>query len=172
MAIDFHSPWVRRTGLVLSVMMALSSVVFGLRAHGSFLLLRSAYQVGLPQTSSIRAWMTLRYLATTYGVPDVLLITRLDLPLDISLDTTLKSLAERQQVSPFQYVQRVQEAIADVAAYAPLPNADTSSGWRHWLEDEVLSLLLRYGYPALAVTLLLSAIGAPIPAACCPRRDE
>ena len=160
----FQSPWVRRIGLALSVVMALSSLVFGLRTHGSFLLLRSAYQVGLPQTSSIRAWMTLRYVATTYGVPDVVLITRLGLPLDISLDTTLKSLAERQRLSPFQYVQHVQEAIADVAAYAPLPNADTSSGWWRSLEDEILSFLLRYGYPALAITLLLSAIGPPVPA--------
>jgi membrane protein DedA with SNARE-associated domain len=108
--------------------------------------------------------MTLRYVATTYGVPDTLLITRLGLPLDISRDTTLKALAERQHVSPFQYVQRVQGAIADVAVHAPLPNAETSSGWWRGLEDEILSLLLRYGYPALAVTLLLSAIGPPMPA--------
>lgn len=162
--INFQSPWMRRLGLVLCVIMALSTLLFGLRTHGSFLLLRSAYQVGVPQSSSIGAWMTLRYVATTFGVPDALLITRLGLQLDTSLETTLKSLAARQHVSPFQYVQRVQESIADIAAYAPLPSADTSSGWWRWLEDEVLSLLLRYGYPALAATLLLSAIGPPMPA--------
>jgi membrane protein DedA with SNARE-associated domain len=162
--INFQSPWVRRFGLVLSVILVLSSLLFGLRTYGSFLLLRSAYHVGLPQSSSIRAWMTLRYVATTYGVPEALLITRLDLPLNISLETTLKSLAERQHVSPFRYVQRVQESIADIAAHAPPSGADTSSNWWRWLEDEVLSLLLKYGYPALAVTLLISAIGPPIPA--------
>jgi membrane protein DedA with SNARE-associated domain len=162
--INFQSPWIRRFGLVLCAITALSTLLFALRTHGSFLLLRSAYQVGVPQSSSIRAWMTLRYVTTTYGVPDALLMTRLGLPLDVSLDTTLKSLAQRQHVSPFKYVQHVQEAIADIAAYAPLPAADSSSDWWRWLEDEVLSLLLKYGYPALAATLLLSAIGPPMPA--------
>ena len=48
---------------------ALASVFFGLRSYSSFLLLRSAYEVGKPQLSSLRAWMTLDHVAATYRVP-------------------------------------------------------------------------------------------------------
>ncbi len=45
------------------------SIFFGLRSYGSYLLLRSAYEAGRPQVSSLRAWMTLDHVAATYRVP-------------------------------------------------------------------------------------------------------
>jgi membrane protein DedA with SNARE-associated domain len=62
-----------------------------------------------------------------------------------------------------EYVQRVQRAIAEVApARATRTEPDTTS-WLGAAGDEILSALLVYGYPALALTLLLGAIGLPLP---------
>jgi hypothetical protein len=119
MAMKLRSARARRAALVLALFAALSSVWFSLRTYHSFVLLRSAYHVGMPQSSSVRGWMTIGYVATIYRVPEILLIARLGLPLDISSDTSLKSLAERERISPFQYVQRVQQSIAKIASIAP-----------------------------------------------------
>lgn len=150
---------------LLSAMFAIAilpTVVFGLRTYHSLILLHSAYRVGAPDASSIRAWMTLRYVAYTYGgIPETALIQRLGLTPDTAPDTTLRSAAQREGVSPFQYVQRVQQAVADVA---PAPhNAATAKSWFATLHDKFLGALLVYGYPALGLTLLLGAIGLPLP---------
>jgi len=116
----------------------------------------------MPLSSSIRGWMTIRYVATTYRVPEIVLIAHLGLPLDISSDMSLKSLAERERISPFKYVQRVQQSIAEIAAIAPSSDERAPSGGWNWLDD-VLSALLRFGYPALALILFLGALGLPLP---------
>ena len=125
------------------------------RTYGSFLLLRSAYDVVMREISSVRAWMTLRYVATTYRVAERILITRLGLPPDTWPSITLKSLAERVSLSPFQYVQQVQRTIAYVAADIAPPEARTPSGWLERFRDEMLSALLVYSYPILGVTCFL-----------------
>ncbi len=141
----------------------LASVWFALRTYYSFLLLRSAYEVGMPQSGSVRGWMTLRYVAATYRVPEALLIARLGLPVDTPPDATLKSLAERESLSPFLYVQRVQQIIADVAPAKRAEGTHGSTGWLEWLDDRFLSALLIYGYPILGLILLFGAIGFPLP---------
>jgi membrane-associated protein len=140
-----------------------ASVWFGLRTYGSFLLLRSAYDVGMPQSSSIRAWMTLRYLAANYRVPEPLLTERLGLPADTPPDTTLESFADREGISRFSYVRRVQQTIADVAPGDSSPDGQGSGSWLGWLQEQFLSALLVYGYPILGLTLLFGAIGLPLP---------
>jgi membrane protein DedA with SNARE-associated domain len=107
--------------------------------------------------------MTLRYVAATYRVPEVVLIARLALPVETPPDTTLKSLAERDGTSPFTYVRRVQQVIADIAPGNSSPEAQGSSSWLERLEEELLSALLVYGYPILGLTLLFGAIGFPLP---------
>jgi membrane protein DedA with SNARE-associated domain len=134
-----------------------------LRTYGSFLLLRSAYDVGMPQSGSIRAWMSLRYLADNYRVPEPLLIEGLALPADTPSDTTLKSLADREGVSRFSYVRRVQQTIADVVPGNSSPDGQGSGSWLGWLQEQFLSALLVYGYPILGLTLLFGAIGLPLP---------
>ena len=159
---NLRSPRARRAALVLTFLAALSSVWFGVRTYGSFVLLRSAYHAGMPLSSSIRGGMTIRYVATIYRVPEIVLIAHLGLPLDISSDMSLKSLAERERISPFKYVQRVQQSIAEIAAIAPSSDERAPSGGWNWLDD-VLSALLRFGYPALALILFLGALGLPLP---------
>ena len=149
-----------RTRHILAAVIAISalaSLFFGLRSYNSFLLLRSAYETGRPQLSSLRAWMTLEHVATTYHVPLPELITRLALPANTPGDESLWVIADKRGISRFDYVQQVQRALGQAAS---MPASSQSSGG---LSDRILSALLVYGYPALALTLLLGAIGLPLP---------
>jgi len=136
---------------------ALASIFFGLRSYGSYLLLRSAYEAGRPQVSSLRPWMTLEHVATSYRVPLNELLPRLGLPPDTSRDESLKAIADQRGVPRFDFVRQVQRALGQSA---PVPESGQSTGG---LTDRILSALLIYGYPALALTLLLGAIGLPLP---------
>jgi membrane protein DedA with SNARE-associated domain len=162
--IDFQSKRVRRIATAICVLAILPTLWFGVRTLGSFQLLRSAYETGAPETSNLRGWMTLRYVVTNYRVLAPALVSRLALPSDIDLDVSIRSLAERQQLPPFDYVQRVQQAIADATqeGEAATPPKE-SAGWFAATGDSFLSALLIYGYPALGLILLLGALGLPVP---------
>jgi len=153
----------RRVALVVFALATLPTVWLGLRSYRSFLLLRSAYEAGAPRTSSIRAWMTLNYVADTYRMPAAALSDRLGLPSQFDPNTTLKSAAERAGLSPYQYTQRVQRAVAELGSNGSSNRGSEPSGWLDALSDRVLSALLIYGYPILGLTLLLGAIGLPLP---------
>jgi len=142
--------------LAVIALSALATILFGLRSYGSFLLLRSAYEAGRPQLSTVRAWMTLDHVAATYRVPLDELLPRLGLPPDTRRDETLRTIADQRGVSRFDFVRQVQHALGQSL---PAPPNEQSSG----LSDRILSALLVYGYPALALTLLFGAIGLPLP---------
>ena len=61
----------RRIAAIVFLIAAVPTVFFGVRTYGSFRLLRSAYEAGAPMTSSIRGWMTLKYVAATYHAPAI-----------------------------------------------------------------------------------------------------
>jgi membrane protein DedA with SNARE-associated domain len=143
--------------LAVIVLSGLASILFGLRSYGSFLLLRSAYEAGRPQVSSLRAWMTLDHVAAAYRVPLNELTARLALPANTSGNESLKDIADKRGVGRFDFVRQVQRALGQSA---PTPESGQSSGG---LTDRILSALLIYGYPALALTLLFGAIGLPLP---------
>jgi hypothetical protein len=149
----------RRSRILLAVIVlsTLASILFGVRSYGSFLLLRSAYEAGRPQVSSLRAWMTLDHVAATYRVPMNELIPRLGLAPETSGNESLKDIADRRGVPRFDFLRQVQRVLGQSA---PVPESSQSSGG---LTDRILSALLIYGYPALALTLLLGAIGLPLP---------
>ncbi|MBI2714739.1 MAG: DedA family protein [Rhizobiales bacterium] len=152
----------KRSNKILAAVIALSalaSILFGLRSYGSYLLLRSAYDVGRPQVSSLRAWMTLDHVAASYRVPLTELLPRLGLPGDTHRDETLKTIADRRGVSRFEFTRDVQRALGQSAPPPTAADSQSSGG----LTDRILSALLVYGYPALALTLLLGAIGLPLP---------
>jgi membrane protein DedA with SNARE-associated domain len=159
----FH--WQRPVLLILFAIAAFAVVMFGLRTYRSFLLLRSAYELGAPDVSSVRPWMTLDYVAPTYRVPGTALAERLGLPADIDPKTTLKSLAERQGLSPFQYIQQVQKAISELRSISSPPSGKETVSGPGTLGEEILAALLVYGYPVLGLTLLLGTMGAPFPSA-------
>jgi membrane protein DedA with SNARE-associated domain len=155
--------WVRRIGAIAFVAAMVSAAFFGLRTYGSFMLLRSAYAAGAPMTSSIRAWMTLQYVATTYRTSNAALIERLGLPPETDSDTSLKSIAERAGVSPSVYARRAQRAIADLTPAAQSDSKNENSSWLATINDAVLTALLVYGYPVLGLVLFLGAVGLPLP---------
>jgi membrane protein DedA with SNARE-associated domain len=162
--ISHRGPQQRGLVLVLLVAAAVASFAFGLRSYHSFRLLHSAYEAGAPVTSSVRPWMTLRYVSTAYRVPAPELLRRLGLPGDADLDLTLKAVAERASVPRLEYVARVQSALAGpVPSAAGSRQADGSRSAFAALADDVLGALQTYGYPVLAVTLVLGSLGLPLP---------
>lgn len=66
-------------------------------------------------------------------------------------------------MSPFELVRQIQVAVADAAPPNAAQQQDERAGWLDWIGDELLSALLIYGYPALALILLFGAIGLPVP---------
>lgn len=157
--------WQRPVLLVLLALAGLAVVMFGLRTYRAFLLLRSAYELGAPDVSSVRSWMTLGFVARTYGVSETALAERLELPKNIDPSTILRILAQRQDLSPFQYIQQVQEAISALRPGAPPPGGREPVGESETLGDKILAALLAYGYPILSLTLLLGTLGVPFPSA-------
>jgi membrane protein DedA with SNARE-associated domain len=127
------------------------------------MLLRSAYAAGAPMTSSIRAWMTVQYVATTYRTSNAALIERLGLAPETDPNASLRSLGGQAGVSPSVYAQRVQRAIADLVPGTPSDPKNGSSSWLGAISDEVLTALLVYGYPVLGLILFLGALGLPLP---------
>jgi hypothetical protein len=105
------------------------------------------------------------YVTRTYGLPERDLAERLGLPLDIDPSSTLKSLAQKQGVSPFQYLRQVQEAISQSHPSSPPSERGNKDSNSATLGDQLLAALLVYGYPVLGMTLLLGAIGVPFPSA-------
>ena len=153
----------RKIAAIICLIAVAPTIFFGLRSYGSYRLLRSAYAAGAPMTSSVRAWMTLKYIATTYHVPEPALMAQLELPSHTEPDTSLKALADQAGAAPSFYAQRVQRVLA---VLSPDVRSDRSTGDSSWLGaagDQVLTALLVYGYPALGLTLLLGAIGLPLP---------
>jgi membrane protein DedA with SNARE-associated domain len=159
----FH--WQRPLLLILFAIFAIAVVMFGLRTFRSFLLLRSAYELGAPDVGSIRPWMTLDYVARTYRVSETALAERLRLPADTDPGATLKSLAQKQGLSPFQYIQQVQQAVSKLRPHLIAADGKGTISEPDTLGEEILAALLVYGYPVLGLTLLLGTMGAPFPSA-------
>ena len=157
--------WPRVVLLALFAIAAFAVVIFGLRTYRSFLLLHSAYELGAPDVASLRAWMTLDYVARTYRVPGTELMDGLDLSSNEDPNTTLRSLAERQGVPPFQYIQQAQETISRLRPITLSSSGSDGISEPDALGDGILAALLVYGYPMLGLTLMLGAVGVPFPSA-------
>lgn len=154
--------WLTRLLVLLVVLVAAATALLGLRTYRSLTLLNSAYEAGVPEVSSVRPWMTLGYVATAYRAPEAALRESLGLPPETHPDTTLKALAERARASPPDYAQRVQRAIAAVAP-VPAGRGGEATSWLGEAGEDFVSAVLVYGYPALALTLLLGSLGVPLP---------
>jgi membrane protein DedA with SNARE-associated domain len=149
--------------VLLLVLSAAAAAVLGLRTYRTYTLLVSAHEVGRPELSNLRPWMTLRYVAVAYQAPESALRERLGLPASTNPDTALKVLAERAQMSRPEYVQRVQRAIVEVAPGPEPRRAADAAPEVDGRSEDLISAVLVYGYPALALTLFLGALGVPLP---------
>lgn len=162
MAIAERSLWLRvLAGFGLVVSLA-ASVFFGSRALDSYTLLRSATEFGLPTVATIRPWMTLGYVAATYDAPYADLTGELGLPSETPEATTLGSISQSRREPPLAFVLEVQEAVAAIATTHMEDDGDEPEVSEE-RSDDYLSALLAYRYPALALVLLVGAIGVPVP---------
>jgi membrane protein DedA with SNARE-associated domain len=152
-----------RIANVVFILAILPTVLFGLRTYNSLLLLRSAHEAGAPLTSSIRPWMTLQYVATRYRIPAISIIARLGLAPETEPNVSLRSLAESGGQSPFEFVRRVQHAVADIAPPEASHQQGEQAGWFALMNDKLLAAVLVYGYPVMALILLFGAVGMPVP---------
>jgi membrane-associated protein len=156
-----------RTMRVLAALVLLASLfatfAFGHRTYGTFLTLRSAYEIGVPAASAVRAWMSLDYVARAYDIPLAALVARLDLPETTDGDILVSELADERGVARIEAVRDVQAAIADLAPASPDTTAAAPEEESGGLADAFLAALLAYSYPALGLILLLGAVGAPVP---------
>jgi membrane protein DedA with SNARE-associated domain len=158
-----HSVQVRaRRGRIVALILLLAGLVgayqFGWRSFGSFLALRSAYELGAPSVSTVRAWMTLDYVSSNYDIELVRLLAGLGLPPDTSPQTPLFEIGKTSVGERFDIVRATQAVIAAEIAEAP-GNGDAADE----SDDTFLAALLTYSYPVLGLILLLGAIGAPVP---------
>lgn len=155
--------WIRACTIAMMVIAILATAWFARTTYRSLLLLQSAQATGSPQVSTVRGWMTLDYVAQTFSVPLAVLASGLELPADMGGGDSLRVIAERQRISPFEYVQRVQKVLAPLL---PVHARDGSTekkegdGFMDW----VLIALQAYGYPALGLVLFVGAVGVPLPA--------
>lgn len=151
--------------VLLIALIAVAAALLCVRTYRTATMLASAYEAGVPHASTVRPWMTLDYVASTYRVPEAALRSHLDLAPDVASRTTLKALARSAGVSLPDYVGEVQRAIAAAAPESdPVPG---SAGLR-WIEpegDDFIAAVLVYGYPAIALTLMVGALGVPLPSA-------
>jgi membrane protein DedA with SNARE-associated domain len=157
-----RSVWLRWAAGVALVASLAGTWYFGARAVRSYALLRSATELGLPAVANVRPWMTLGYVATTYDAPYGDLAERLQLPVDTPESTTLNAIAQSRRIPPIVLVEEVQAAVAALAPAHP-PGADVPQKESAKHVDDYLSALLAYRYPALALVLLVGAIGLPVP---------
>jgi membrane-associated protein len=155
--------WVRGGLLILLLAALVASLASGARTYRSLILLQSAQELGAADTSSIRPWMTIEYVAAVYGVDEEALLSELGVSADTDAQSTLRSLAEERGTTPFTYVQSVQSAVANIRTEQAVPTEAADGGWLDTIKDAFLSAVLVYGYPALALTLFVGAIGLPVP---------
>jgi len=154
-----HRWWI----VLLIVLAAVATALLGVRTWKTLSMLTSAYEAGVPHASTVRPWMTIRYVSTTYRIGEVDLRSRLGLAPGVPSETTLKALAHRAHFSPMDYARQVQRAIGASKA----ETADNGGSWTsRWFEssgDGFIAAVLVYGYPAIAATLMLGALGLPLP---------
>lgn len=165
-----RSSWTGRLLVLIVAVAGAATLLLGVRSAVTLALLESAHEAGVPQASSVRPWMTLRYLALTYDVAEDALRAELNAPSGLPPETTLKELAQQAGVSLPAYLQIAQRAIAAVASPPPSPppspatsdaaEIEGNKGWLARLGDDVVSAVLVYGYPALAITLALGYIAS------------
>ena len=143
---------------------AVAVVVLSVRTYNSLVLLRNAQALGTPAIGKVRPWMTLGYVADSYQVGAAELVDGLGLPRNVDPNTSLLAIAVEQRLSPVAYMQQVQRALAGLIAAPRADAVTTVTSGPGTVGQQVLAAMLVYGYPVLGLTLMLGALGVPLPA--------
>lgn len=99
--------------LALVALVALAGV-FAVNAYQSWQALQATRAGTLRDVGTIRPWMSVRYIARTYGVPEAALESRLGVP--TRPRTTLLELARERHVSPREVVADTRQAVIELRA--------------------------------------------------------
>lgn len=158
-----HRRWMV-AGLLGLLLAALTVAgLFSIRSYTTYLLWQHAYELDAPDVSHLRPWMTIGYVVDTYAAPRLDLLAALDLPPTVRRSTSLRDLARHHNVGMVAYLQQVQRALVEVEAPADVTAAKREDGWLVRLGDRFLAAVLTYGYPLLGLTLVIGAVGVPLP---------
>ncbi|MEZ5653817.1 MAG: DedA family protein [Burkholderiaceae bacterium] len=144
-------------GLVLALV---SSLMFGARVLGGVGLLRSAVALDEPAVGELRAWMSTRYVAELAKVAPNSLAGPLGIRRD-QLDLPLREIAGERGQDRLTLLRELQGILARQMAEAPPPVTDAQA--QAEVDDWLVGWILAYGYPVLALSLMLGAMGAPLP---------
>ncbi len=157
------TPRFRRIAAGILILAAVAVGAFGFRTYRSLVLLQSAREIGVPATSHVRPWMTLDVVAQSYQIPVARILEGLELPSDTQSGASIASLVSARGETSIAFLQRLQKVLADSATPTEPQPKTIESGWLSEAADAILSIVVRFGTPALAVTLFLAAIGLPLP---------
>jgi membrane protein DedA with SNARE-associated domain len=149
--------------VLLLLLSAAGTVIYVQKTYRTFLLLQSAQELGIAEISSLRGWMTPRYLAETYGVDEAALLARLGQP---APDAALKDIATSRNVPVFDFVVSAQKELAmlvDRPAAETLPEDVSTTLWGR-ITDWFMTRVLSYGVPILFMADYLGSLGLPVPA--------
>ncbi|MCB1378292.1 MAG: DedA family protein [Alphaproteobacteria bacterium] len=160
-----RSTW--RSGLLtgLLILCLAAAGLYGTRSYRTFVLLRAAQSLNVPQTSSIRAWMTLDYLSAAYGVGRARLIEGLGLAAATDGALSIRTIAERRNEQAFDVVAEAQTVIAGLVDHGPSQSSpDSEDSVLDQVSASMLSGVLVYGYPVLLAIVFFGSLGLPVPA--------
>ncbi|MEZ5740719.1 MAG: VTT domain-containing protein [Burkholderiaceae bacterium] len=155
-------PWL---ALLVLVIATAAAGIFSLATYRSMSLLDTARSLDRPDVGQVRAWMSVRYVAGLYKVAEHDLAQRLAIaPARVSVPfrEIIKDTGETR-VAVMRRVQIALDALlppeSRVVTVVPAPSdADESA-----TEAAFASWILSYGYPVMALSLILGAIGVPLP---------
>lgn len=150
----------RRLALAIAFVALLAGLWFGVRGTRAALLLQSAAELGQPDLSDLRAWMSVRYVADTTGVDPAALGRDLQLA-PHEVDLPVREIAQARGIDRLEMLRRVQAALATRMARAPpvAPAEPHDDPFEDWLAGWILV----YGYPVMVASLMIGAMGAPLP---------
>ena len=141
-----------------------AGVYFANKTARTYQVLAYSQSLNAPEIANLRGWMTVDYIAETFGVPGTEILAALGYPEDTDASLSLRDLAERAGADTIEYVQRVQDVVAEkLNRQSPVTEAKSES-WLDRVADTSLNAFLVYGYPALVMVLFLGALGLPLPA--------
>ena len=110
-------PAVRLALPVLAVLAVGLGIVLVLHAYEDWQSLRRPATVRMQDTSPIRGWMTVRFIANAHRVPVPALAARLDAPPDGQI--TLDELARERGVPPALEQEQARQAVAELVRAQP-----------------------------------------------------
>jgi membrane protein DedA with SNARE-associated domain len=151
----------RRLLLIVALLVVGLGLVsfFGTRAERAYYRLQQHQLAsGTTDVEAIRGWMTLPYIAHAYGVPEDALFGALSIPKAGNERSSIKQLVTQYQRDPLTTRQTIQQVLLE---YQRTPSGRCAMSE---LTDAFLTAMLVYGPAALALALLLAALGIPLPA--------